>query len=161
MWEISRKRVRSVFRPLHTDFSCHIDCIDISPDGRLIACVINSCVLQIWNCRDGSRRIFEDLGDIKDIRFSPDGQYIAGALDSGDVLIWNVRLGQLVEKLMGDCEWVNSIAFTPDGIGLVSGGFNGTVKFWDVSFLGPVKELLNFRHEVCCFYSFQVLILKF
>jgi len=164
MWEISRKRVRSVFRPLHTDFSCHIDCIDISPDGRLIACVINSCVLQIWNCRDGSRRIFEDLGDIKDIRFNPDGQYIAGALDSGDVLIWNVRMGQLVEKLMGDCEWVASVAFMPDGTGLVSGGSDGTVKLWDMNFLkidGPgtqpqdgdnsTGKELNFGHNVRCF----------
>jgi len=89
--------------------------------------------LQIWNCRDGSGKIFEDLGHIEDIRFSPDGQYIAGALNSGDVLIWHVRKGQLLEKLIGHREWVNSIAFTPDGMGLVSGSFDRTVTGLDHS----------------------------
>ena len=105
------------------------------------------------------------------MRFNPDGQYIAGALVSGDVLIWNVRIGQLVKKLMGDCESVTSIAFTTDGTGLVSGGFDRTVKFWDMSLLktnGPGtqpqdgdnstgKELLNFRHKVRRFLPFKYL----
>jgi len=103
---------------------------------------------------------------MKDILFSPDGQYIASAFNCGDVVIWNVRMGQLVKKLMEHRKWVDSIAFTPDGMGLVCGGSIGTVKLWDMSFLkmdGPGsqpledgdnntgKELLNFRHKVCCF----------
>jgi len=113
-----------------------------------------------------SRWFPKDLGDIitTNMRFNPDGQYIAGALVSGDVLIWNVRIGQLVKKLMGDCESVTSIAFTTDGTGLVSGGFDRTVKFWDMSLLktnGPgtqpqdgdnsTGKELNFGHNVRCF----------
>src|SRR6266545_1724776 len=143
MWEISKKRVRNVFIPFYTDSVCVIDCIDFSPDGRLIACSIDSRSLQIWNCRDGSRRIFKHFEYMKDILFSPDGQYIASAFNCGDVVIWNVRMGQLVKKLMEHRKWVDSIAFTPDGMGLVCGGSIGTVKLWDMSFLkmdGPGSQ---------------------
>ena len=105
--------------------------------------------MEIWNWRDGSRKIFgETESDVNAICFSPDGQCIAVGMDSSDVLIWNVRTGQWVEKLMGHCDWVVSIAFTPDGMGLVSGSGDQTVKFWDMSFLrldGSGSEARNRR----------------
>jgi WD40 repeat protein len=67
--------------------------------------------LEIWNWRDGSRKLFKHLNaEIHSIFFRRGGQYIAVTVDDGDVLIWNIRTGQLVEKLMGHRAWVG---FTP------------------------------------------------
>ena len=89
----------------------HFHCIDFSPNGRLIASSIaqhtNSHPLEIWNCRDGSRKVLYESKLLYDIHFSPDGKFIAAA-DSG-VLLWNVRTGQMVKKLEGHCCLVLSV----------------------------------------------------
>ena len=96
---------------------------------------------EIWNWRDGSRKLFKTLETgAEDICFSPNGRYIVVGLQSSDVLIWDVRTGQLVKTLTGlGSSWVNSVAFTPDGSGLFSGG-HPTVSFSDVSFLGRLRD---------------------
>ena len=128
--------------------------------------------MEIWNWRDGSRRIVKHTElDVHAICFSSDGQCIAVGMQNGDVLILNVRTGQWVEKLMGHRNWVGSVAFMPDGMGLISGSEDKTVKFWNMSSLqlhgsGSVvqncrmkakdgtegQEILNFTgHRVCRF----------
>jgi WD40 repeat protein len=117
--------------------------------------------LEIWNWRDGSRKIIQLSEGITDIRFSPDGQFIAVALGDPGVLICNARTGQCVNKLKGDHAML-SVAFMPNRKGLISGGWDKTLKCWDISFLedggmkatetGTVKEFLTLGEgEVRCF----------
>jgi WD40 repeat protein len=142
-----------------------MSCIDSSPDGRLIALGTSTYTggtLEIWNWRDGSRKLFEKFNSlVRGIRFSPDGQYSAVWLVAGDILLWNVRTGKCVKNLPGHYDQLIGVAFIPDG-GLVSVSRDLTVKSWDSSFLGSeskslesspaVRDLNTLAHKVCRFY---------
>ena len=90
-------------------------------------------------------------GGFTSVAISPTGQLVAtGSIDKvhrlsnylSDILrmplsqvvcIWDARTGEVLERLRGDRNWVESVAFTPDGHGLVSCGWDKMVKYWDIS----------------------------
>ncbi|KAJ7735739.1 WD40-repeat-containing domain protein [Mycena metata] len=166
IWEIAKKRIRSVFSG-HTQ---EIYSLDFSRDGRRIVSGSGDRTARIWDMETGACTVLAVDADsmgvgpgpaaaaanggaaggaegsaasgdagVTSVAISPDGRYVAaGSLDT-IVRIWDAQTGALVERLRGHRDSVYSVVFTPDGLGVVSGSLDKTLKYWDVSGLGATK----------------------
>ena len=72
--------------------------------------------------------------------FSPNGQTLASGMCAlsdarfnclrGEAWIWSIPNGEVLHKLSGPENWVDSVAFTPDGRLLAGAGRDGKLYFW-------------------------------
>ncbi len=58
----------------------------------------------------------------------------SGGESACGVRLWNLKTGELIVKLSGHSDWVQSVAFSPDGLTLASGGDDQTIKIWRIEF---------------------------
>jgi WD40 repeat protein len=111
--------------------------LTFSPDGRLLACVVEDETVRVCEVRTG-----QTIGDPLDghtdyvncVVFSPDGQTIATGSEDFTVRLWDADTGESLGKpLAGHTDAVINAAFSPDGQTLASVGWrnDGTVRLWD------------------------------
>jgi WD40 repeat protein/tetratricopeptide (TPR) repeat protein len=139
--------------------SLQISSIKYSPDGKYIAVIRNSKIIEIFNANTNKLLTVitkEDKQDsfisFNEISFSPDSNTIASANSDSTISIWSIKSKkidllavnpQLQEDLQelkvneisifkGHTKQVNSIEFSPNGKYLVSGSDDNIVKLWDM-----------------------------
>jgi len=124
-------------------------CLDLSPDGSLIAAgdLENRVMLwatssafrtgvekmpeaEILKGHDGLPNSYESL--VWDVQFNPAGDLIASAGGDGTVQVWDVFRRELLASFAAHPNGVTSIEFDPHGQILASGGLDGTVKLWGI-----------------------------
>jgi WD40 repeat protein len=122
--------------------------VDFSPDGKILASVVDGHKVQLWRIPYGFP--WRQLGDPEDwyqqVRFSPDGKSLAASGRKG-VRIWDVESGELVQTLLqkrsGALRGPQPIAWSPDGSRLVQVTTNWGVwnadRGWDASTLAEVN----------------------
>jgi len=57
------------------------------------------------------------------------------------IIIWDVKSGEILKRLEGHSEPVNSVSFSPDGGLLASGGGDKTIIIWDIKSGKILKRL--------------------
>lgn len=119
VWDRATGILRLTLGPEEDDaVSC--PSVDFSPDGQLLATIVDHHKVQLWGIPSGLRR--RQFGDPEEwyqqVRFSPDGRTLAASGRKG-VRIWNVESGELVQTLLqkrpGTLRGPQSIAWSPDG----------------------------------------------
>lgn len=127
----------------HTDW---VNCVAVSPDGRLIA----SCsgahpwyedfAVRIWDAERFSpvRTLIGHSGPVHSVAFSPDGRAIAtgsGGIHFQDytVRVWDVESGAQVLCLYGHEDEVSCVAYSPDGRKLATASQDYTIRIWDIA----------------------------
>ncbi len=126
--------------------------IDISPDGRWLACSGMPKWVAVWDL--STEEMVHELGgfgdSVGDVSFSPDSKRLATASEDGTVRVWEVAGGEEVFALRGHPDEVWCVDYSPDGRWLVSGGENGHVILWDaatgVQLATDVQEAAYGRH---------------
>ncbi|KAI5837506.1 WD repeat-containing protein-like protein 61 [Morchella snyderi] len=107
-------------------------CVEISPDGKLVASGHENGGVYIFNNDTG--RIFHSLpGLLKPVRcvaFSPAGKLLAACGDSNFIALYDVASGEQVANLAGHSSWVFSVAWSSTGEYILSGSFDGKAKVW-------------------------------
>ncbi|KAL2872217.1 SKI complex subunit WD repeat protein SKI8 [Aspergillus lucknowensis] len=109
-------------------------CIDLSPDGRLIASGHESGSVYIFSTETG-RMPFSVSGLVKPVRtvtFSPGGKFLAAAGDSKVIVLYDTSSGEQVASLTGHSAWILSLSWSSTGEYLLSGSFDGKVKVWSI-----------------------------
>ncbi|MCA9701054.1 MAG: hypothetical protein KC431_26240, partial [Myxococcales bacterium] len=121
-------------RPLaRFDGGSPIGAAALSPDGELVAAVVDRRNLDLWSVEDGERR---NLGShdllILQVRFDATGHRVASVSSDGTARIWDVDAEQGSEPLIlrGHEGVVASFEFGP-GSKVASAGQDGTVRVWD------------------------------
>jgi len=87
LWDVAvGKEIRS-FRG-HQD---RVNCVAISPDGRMLATGAPDKTLRLWEVASGEerRRIRGHEGFVNSVDFSPDGKLLAAASDDAPIFIWD------------------------------------------------------------------------
>jgi WD40 repeat protein len=131
-----------------------LDQIAYSPDGKLIAgsSAFKAGILLIEAREDSDQQRFlsvsgtliemgEVLNSVVGFAFSPDGRRIAAGLDNGQVIIWEIASGEIVQRLNGYADIVNSVAFSPDGKQVACASYDQIVQVWEVASGSLLKTL--------------------
>jgi len=107
-------------------------CVDISPDGTLVASGHENGGIYMFNNETG--RMHHSLHGIvkpvRSVRFSPFGKLLAAAGDANVVALFDVVSGEQVANLIGHTSWIFSLAWNFTGEHLVSVSFDGKAKVW-------------------------------
>lgn len=120
----------------------------VSADGRLLACLNDSGVLQLWEMVSGQRireqalALPPDEPVARPVALSPDGVLLAAADERYGVGLWSVATGQPLDRLVGHQKTtvgfriytgdVRALAFSSDSRRLVTGGEDRIALVWDL-----------------------------
>lgn len=107
--------------------------VAFSPDGRLLAFMLSSGEVSLWETASGrSRGKLERTEGSGTVEFSPDGRLIA---TSGErkITLYDARTLRKLGEVEGHRSTIYSLAFTPDGNTLISGSNDTTALVWDLS----------------------------
>ncbi|KAL9005217.1 MAG: hypothetical protein Q9188_001977 [Gyalolechia gomerana] len=128
-----------------------------SPDGKLLAVVVESAAIQVWDLAIGKVELNLEKtagrpGQIPfQIVFSPDSEVLA-SLHKETIQLWDMRTGACFSILTGS----NVVAFSPDGELLASGSWTHQVRVWNIqkdevhcTFVGhnPGVRIINFSED--------------
>lgn len=109
-------------------------CIDLSPDGRLIASGHDDGAVYIFTTETG-RMPFSLLGLVNPVRavaFSPKSKILAAAGDSKVIVLYDTSSGEQIANLSGHSAWILSLSWSNTGEYLLSSSFDGKVKVWSM-----------------------------
>jgi WD40 repeat protein len=115
----------------------------LSPDGTLVAGIVDSDTIRIWQTSTGKEiHTFKTglSGDLLCLAFSPDNRTLVSGGEHNGVRLWEVVSGQLRCQWKGHQSWVTAVAFSPDGRRIVSGSADWTLLSWDVA--APLGKLV-------------------
>ena len=122
--------------------------IDYTPDGKYLACALMSsspgaASVILFDAKDGT--IVKELKGVEKlatcIEISPNGELVAAGGLGGEVVLWRLSDGQLLARMEGHTQEVQTVAFSHDGRKLVSAG-DLTARIWDVE-TGKEEQVLR------------------
>ena len=109
--------------------------IAVSADGRWLARVTDSHVIELWDSKEnktGARLSNGHQQRINAITFSPDGKLLATAGDDKTVILWDITQQKIVGKLEGHKHDILALAFSNTGSQLISSDRDGGIRHWTV-----------------------------
>jgi eukaryotic-like serine/threonine-protein kinase len=123
---------------LSEDDGQEFKCLDISPDGQLLATGAGRGLVQLWDFPSGQERarLVGHSAYVHSVAFSPDGRRLASGDSSGDgsvqgtLLLWDLATGQYLD-LPYRSSGVRDLAFSPNGLLLAAAGEE--VQIWRVA----------------------------
>ena len=123
---------------LHSDT---VQCVEFSPDGKVIATGSQDGYVRIWDAETGER-IGEPLphnDSVKILKFLPDGKGLITVTNGRVWRTWNLVTSKtLVAPLSLPHEGGVVLGISPDGTSLFTGGNAGNVQVWDVQSSIPI-----------------------
>src|SRR5215467_13789258 len=116
------------------DFEGRRGSLALSPDGKTVACTVNSGHLCLWDLRTGKKlRQFDNSGGgIRSTIFSPDGKILATGHSNATIRLWEVASGKHLVQLMGHRDAVHCLSFSADGKRLASASEECTAVVWSL-----------------------------
>jgi WD40 repeat protein len=123
------------------------DVVHLPGGRRIITCSADGS-LRVWDLKSGAQigddwRDYGDKTPVFTVVLSPDGNMVASGSTDGTVRLWDIKKKEVITKLVGHTDCVQSMRWSTDGERLVSGSEDGTIRVWDVgsgkTVLGPIK----------------------
>ena len=134
--------------------------ITFSPDGNLVACVINhhqTNDIRIYRVVDGhqvhtmkaaisalstNNHDTVHRNHVSEIAFSPDGKTIVSCGYDNTIRFWDVEQGTHLRKIDTDQKSINDMALSPDGQTLTGVSYR-TINQWDVETGKKLRTILT------------------
>jgi len=143
-----------------------IKAIDITQDGKYLACGGDDGYIEIWNL-DTYQLLhrMQTNSDTLAIAFSSDGKKLATGGDEKVIDVWNVSVGEQLARLEGHKDDISNLSFIDHNRKIVSTAKDKKVKIWDVtkkkelySYLAPSNEYGEIK-KIASFDDYSVLAL--
>jgi WD40 repeat protein/serine/threonine protein kinase/cytochrome c-type biogenesis protein CcmH/NrfG len=109
-------------------------CIDVSPNGRLVASGGSDRSLRLWNLETGEceSTLQGHKAFISGVAWHPTEPWVVTASADGTLMIWDADRGSRVQVLKGHRGPVRDLVLDGDRNLAFSAGDDGTVGVWDV-----------------------------
>jgi hypothetical protein len=108
--------------------------IAYSPDGTLIVSGSDDGTIKVWDALvDYEKIILEEANPAnpaQTVCFNSDGTLLASGENDNVIRIWSTEEWEVLHKLSGHEDSINSINFSPDSRYVVSGSSDNTIKIW-------------------------------
>jgi WD40 repeat protein len=127
-----------------TGHSDSINCVAISPNGKILVSGSEDCAIALWNLETGKilACLEEHEAGVKAIALTPDGKMLVSASADHTIKLWQLpKVKTPTHTLTGHSDWVKCLAISPDGKILASGSQDKTIKLWDLD-RGELKNTL-------------------
>ena len=143
-----------------------IKAIDITQDGKYLACGGDDGHIEIWNL-DTYQLLhrMQSNSDTLAIAFSSDGKKLATGGDEKVIDVWSVSVGEQLARLEGHKDDISNLSFIDHNRKIVSTAKDKKVKIWDVtkkkelySYLAPSNEYGEIK-KIASFDDYSVVAL--
>src|SRR5919199_1558841 len=129
---------RSIGDGLTYSFTGHsdsINCIAISPNGKILLSGSEDSTIHLWNLETGKflACLEEHEAGVKAIALTPDGKMLVSGSQDKTIKLWDLDTGELKSTLVGHWGEVNRIVVSPDGQTLISCSRDETIQLWHLS----------------------------
>ncbi|MEP5610712.1 MAG: hypothetical protein ABJP45_00610, partial [Cyclobacteriaceae bacterium] len=110
-------------------------CLDISPDGKLLAIGREKGDAILWNMQEKrlERVISGHQSAVTDIEFSPDNKLLLTTSRDKAARLWDLRDSRKLPIIMDDHDdWVLTGCFDPSGKQIITGSRDVFIRTWPV-----------------------------
>jgi WD40 repeat protein len=127
----------------------------LSPDGKLLAVVLQSNTIRLFDLQGGVERSSLPGGSarLRIVAISPDDRFVAAGSEDGAVALWDGATGTPLRRMAGAAGAVGALAFSGDGATLAAGGADGAVRLWSVATGRPAGVLQGHSAVVALAWS--------
>lgn len=115
--------------------SFSINCLDISPNGSMLAIGRDRGDVILWNIKQKEliRIISGHQSTVTDIQFSPTGDLLLTTSRDGTARVWDLNDSRKLPLILDDHgDWVFTGSFSPNGTQVITGGGDEFIRTWPV-----------------------------
>jgi WD40 repeat protein/serine/threonine protein kinase len=137
--------------PTQVEHTGMISCVEVSPDGRLLATGSWDHSIQLWDLthRRHETSFQGHRNEVWATEFTPNGQFLATGAKDGGIHLWPLHATRANEGITG--RW-RPLAFSKDGRTLTALGPNQSVEFLDIE---SGRSQRQFRLDDAPLFPFQ------
>jgi WD40 repeat protein len=154
LWDIARKqRIRVLSGFANGNLLYHPDLLAYSPDGKMVASVLNNGFVKVWDPSSGNgiATLEAHKRDATALAFSPDGKLLATGGYDRRIVIWDLKSSKPVLEILKSVGAMGALVFSPDGKSLAGSSYQKPeVKIWDVKTGVEVRSIPGLVSNVVC-----------
>jgi len=127
LWDVDTGKAKHTLE----GYDSKVYALDISPDGKTVACGVDDSTVMLWDLRTGElkRTLKGHDCPLDSVAFSPDGKTLASgggmSAHSGEIMLWDAETGKMLSSYSALGPPYVFVAFSPDGKTLACGGSAG------------------------------------
>ncbi len=128
----------------------HVNSVNFSPDGKILASGSSDNNIKLWNMVEGKliTTLVGHQDHVFSAKFSSDGKTLASGGDDNTIKLWNIAEGKLMTTLIGHSDRVKNVSFSKDNQLLASGSADGTIKLWNMTTGKLITTLMGHQDAV-------------
>ncbi|MBW7863405.1 MAG: protein kinase [Candidatus Hydrogenedentes bacterium] len=132
-------------------FATGYNCMDFSPDGKMIALITDCFTPFIWNITfQNSIQLIGHDAAVNSVSFSNSGQQAVTASKDSRARIWDITTGREKAILRGHEAEVTFATFSPDDRLILTGSGDGTAGLWDAHSTQRIMLLPGHEQAATC-----------